>query len=121
MPRIITAIRIDPFQHTVEAVKYDASDYRNLYPLLSAPEHPVDLFTTAPFFGQDAETGEETLFVDDEGLFKTGTGFFAIDGAYQPYAGCGVIVGTDDEGETVSTGLTAAEVRARVQFLTPLI
>jgi hypothetical protein len=43
----------------------------------------------------ELENGD-TLFVDDEGLINGEQNFFAIDGApYQPYAGNGLILGTN--------------------------
>lgn len=67
----------------------------------------------------------ETLYVDDEGLFKPQQHFFRFEGRDdQPLAGNGVVVGPeryDDEGEYVATDpptFPIDEVRRRVSFRT---
>lgn len=60
------------------------------------------------------------IFVDDEGLLKSPEHFFYYEGAHQPFAGSGLVLGKDAEGETVSTTKTLAEIKAKVKFLNPL-
>jgi hypothetical protein len=60
---------------------------------------------------------EHDLFVDEEGLLKQPEHFFEYEGAHQPFAGNGVIVSHDDEGETKGAKLSLEEVRARVTFM----
>lgn len=66
--------------------------------------------------GTEWEEGgkRDTLFVDDEGLLVSGNPCFRIEGGHQPFAGCGVILGTNDEGESVDASLTVDEVRDMV-------
>lgn len=65
----------------------------------------------------------DTLYVDDEGLFKSKHGLFRISGLEQPLAGNGVLVGAetyDDEGEYTGTappGIGIEQVRGMVRFL----
>lgn len=58
----------------------------------------------------------DTMFVNDEGLFMFNE-FFYFDGCYQPFAGNGVIVGTDEEGASVGAKSTLEEIKSRVKFL----
>lgn len=114
MTRMIKAISIDPFACTVTEVEYDAENYQNIYPLLSHPIHPVECFTIAP---TDILKGADALFVDDNGLLNGPVRFFALAGSPQPYAGKGLIVGTDDEGESQSCQTRAELIRMCVMFL----
>lgn len=57
------------------------------------------------------------LFVDEEGLLKHPEYFFEYEGAHQPFAGNGVIVSHDDEGETKAATLSLDEVRSHVKFM----
>jgi hypothetical protein len=60
------------------------------------------------------------LFVDEEGLLKHPEYFFFLQGVGQEvFAGNGIIVGVDDEGETVGTDLSLDAVRARLRWLSP--
>ena len=49
---------------------------------------------------------KETIYVDEEGLFKEDKEWFFFDGTHQPLRGNGLILSTDDEGESISTNLT---------------
>lgn len=64
---------------------------------------------------------KESLYIDDEGLLKLdeNSKFFAIKGAYQPFAGNGLILGLDyNTGESISTKLTLEYVKSIVTFHT---
>lgn len=111
--RNVTAILIDPFAQTVTEVEHDADNYRDIYRLLSAPEHPVDLFTTT-YSSVLAE--DDAIFVDGEGLLKGPTGFFTLPGT-STLAGRGLILGSDEEGETVGSATSIEAVRKAVTFI----
>ena len=112
--RMIKAILIDPFECKVSEVEYDGDDYRAIYLLMSHPAHPVDRFTTARV---EFLKGEDALFVDNQGLFKSSERFFQIAGGYQTFAGKGLIIGADDKGESQSRKTSVDLVRASVLFL----
>jgi hypothetical protein len=60
----------------------------------------------------------DTLFVDDEGLLKEPENFFFIQGARQPFAGNGVIVGAADiEGDSTAALSSIEGIREIVAFL----
>jgi hypothetical protein len=62
-------------------------------------------------------TEHDSIIVDDEGLLKPCDHFFYYDGAHQPFAGNGLVVGVDEEGETVACDITLEEVEAKVKFM----
>jgi hypothetical protein len=71
----------------------------------------------------------DTLYVDEEGLLKEGQRFFAMVNVRpdQAFAGNGVLVGREEEGEQFPAGyinhppmMTIDELRACVQFPGPL-
>lgn len=60
----------------------------------------------------------DSILVDEEGLFKTPNNFFSYTGAHQPFAGNGLIVGRNEDGETVDCQITIEEATLNVLFLT---
>jgi hypothetical protein len=100
------AILIDPFAKTVTEAEYEG-DYHQVYSLIHA-----DTFTVVQLDDEG-----DALFLDDEGLLKEGQEFFAIGNYPSPLAGRGLILGTDDEGESVATRISLDVVRAAVHWL----
>lgn len=107
MSRDVKAVLINPYEESVTDITYDASDYKNVYPLIRC-----SCFTVARLTDDD-------ILIDDEGLLKVdnSTKFFKVNGYPQPLAGYGLVVGTDDEGETVSVTHDAKYYRQKIQFL----
>ena len=61
---------------------------------------------------------QDAVFVDEEGLLKEPTLFFYIEGTHQPLAGRGVVIGCDEEGESVSVrAVTLDWLRANTAFV----
>lgn len=61
----------------------------------------------------------DSVLVDEEGamgVMNNDTVFFEYDGAHQPFCGNGLVVGVDDEGNSVSCHITALEVAEKVSF-----
>jgi hypothetical protein len=104
---------VDPFACTVTEADH-TGDYRHLYTLLSHESMPVDCFTAA--YPRNLE-GRDCVFVDDNGLLKPCDRFFTIEGYLQPLAGKGLILGADEEGDTVSPATPIETIRKRVAFL----
>ena len=101
------AYLIDPFAQTITEVEY-SGDYKQIYSLIDA-----DLFTTATF----NEHGD-TVFVDDEGLINgKPQEFFLVRGYPTPLAGKGLILGTDEDGESVEPSITLDQCRALVDWI----
>ena len=116
MMRTVKGLLIDPYASTVKEVEYDGDDYTAIYPLLSNETVEVDCFTAAYPVGKFAEG--DCIYVDDEGLLKDPTHFFKVDGYPDPLAGIGLVVGTNDEGETVSAKTKLKDLK--VTFFTRL-
>lgn len=59
---------------------------------------------------------EDAIFVDDEGLMNGTDMFFTYEGAHQPFAGNGLIMGCDDMGESEDCKVDLTEVKNKVKF-----
>lgn len=111
---IIKAILIDPFACTVTEVQYEGDDYKQIYPLISHETMKVDCFTGAY---PASLAGYDAVYVDDEGLFKNPQRFFLIPSNGQPLAGKGLVVGANDEGESISAETKLESLKREVVFL----
>lgn len=60
---------------------------------------------------------EDDLYVDEEGLLSGPESFFLYKGAHQPFAGNGVVVGCDEDGDSTDHKTDIETVRASVKFL----
>lgn len=99
------AILIDPVNKTVSEVEHNG-DYRDIYRHIEC-----DCFTVVGIDDVDS------VFIDDEGLLKDEPGpFFALKGYPQPLAGKGLILGCDEDGETIAARMSLDEARAMVSF-----
>jgi hypothetical protein len=104
------AILIDPFEMKITEVDY-SGDFEDIYKLIQC-----GTFDCARI---DDHGG--TIYIDDEGLINDKPqAFFAHDAYPQPLAGYGLVLGTDDEGDTVAVTYTLDEVKAAVLFVVPV-
>ena len=103
------AILIDVFNKTVKEINLDGNK-----DMLDQWYHVIktDVVEVAHYI-----TDHDSILVDEIGLLKPCDHFFFYEGAHQPFAGNGLIVGTDEEGETVDCEISAEEVENNVQFL----
>lgn len=101
------AFVIDPFAREITEVSYEG-DYTEIYKHIKA-----DLFCTVTV----SDLGD-TLFLDDEGLFKSEQKFFQWVGYGQPLAGRALVLGTDEEGESRDCQLTLRDIENSVRWLT---
>jgi len=99
---------IDPETKTITEVTHNG-DYKEIYRFIGA-----DCFDCVRI---DYRNG---VFIDDEGLLNGQRYFFKLRGYPQPLAGKGLILGNDEEGETVSSSLTMDEVKFLVTEFTEL-
>lgn len=83
------AILIDPFTRSISEVECNGME--DIYRLTDC-----DTFTAVTI--NDHNDG---IFVDDEGLFKPDQAFFKHKNYPEPLAGKGLILGCDEDGETV--------------------
>lgn len=103
------AILVDPRTRTIAEVVY-AGVYTDIYKHIEA-----DCFD-AVTVKEDKDGSRETLWVDDEGLYRTDQKFFRWRGYAQPLAGKALLLGTDETGESVATKMTLAEVESMVRW-----
>ena len=107
------AYLIDPFAKTVSEVQYNG-DYKTIYNLISSDNIKVDTFTCVEINDQS-----DTIYVDDEGLNKNlnQQAFFMFNGT--PLAGKGLVLGTDEEGDSQSPTITLQELMTenKIEFL----
>ena len=75
-----------------------------------------EIFTT----GTHLPNGD-TIYVDDEGLLINPKFFFMVDGCAHPFAGNGVVVGADEEGESVDVKTKIEDIWAMVKFMSPFV
>ena len=96
-------ILINPYNQTIKEAVY-GGDYREIYDLIGCRTFDVVSLSDA-----------DDLYVDDEGLLKDDNRYFSWSG--RNFAGVGLILGHDDEGETIETTYDLQEVVDRVEFL----
>lgn len=104
------AILIDPFERTVTEVEFNG-DWRSIKEHIG---NGCDLFWTGPRL-----PNEDTVYVDDEGLFKSDQEFFQFSDYPEPLAGRGLVLGTDERGDSVEVKSTLEEIRELVTFVIP--
>lgn len=97
-------ILIDPEKQTVEELEF-MGNYTDIQNIIGCR-----CFTTLNLGGET----NDAVFVDDEGLFHDSGYVFTIEG--RPLVGKGLIMGCDDEGESISTTVSLEEVRYKVRF-----
>jgi hypothetical protein len=101
------AFLIDTDLRHVGEVEYDG-DYNSIYRLIDA-----DLFEAVRF---DPDS-YDVVYVDEEGLLGGNDhGWFMIDGTAQPLKGFGLVLGGNDDGESVEPKISLEELRAKVRF-----
>lgn len=100
------AILIDSKNRTVSQIEVS-----NAYPDINKAIG-VDLICVG------TELPGATLYVDDEGLLKSENTVFEFQGAHQPFAGNGVILGFDpnEEEENKDCPYTVEQIRAKVKW-----
>ena len=109
------AILIDSVTKTVREVDFARSDnvlesLRSLYDLLS-PEGTARVSHVEVMGLQNGDL----VYVDAEPFLKECTCSFALE-YWGTMAGCGVVLGVDDEGDTCEPKSTVEEVRELVVF-----
>lgn len=105
------AILIDPIARTFTEAEHNG-DYKQIYEFLSDPLFGVEVDD----FNSVRINYDNILWVDGEGLLKNPRYFMLLRGYSQPLAGRGLILGTNDEGESVGTTLTIAWCKQNIRF-----
>ena len=102
------AYLIDPHAKTVEQVDY-SGEYQDIYKLIDARTFDVARLAEG-----------DGIFIDDEGLMVDEPVFFKHKDYRHPLVGKGLVLGCDDEGNSISPACTLDELRAQVSFGFPL-
>lgn len=101
---------IDPFAKTITEVEY-SGDYKQIYDLIDC-----ECFDVARINGKG-----DGIFVDDEGLIREKPQAFFIHANYPtPLAGKGFLLGSNDEGDSVTPYCTLAELEQSILWVEPL-
>jgi hypothetical protein len=102
------AYLIDPFTKTVTEVEHNG-DYREIYKLIDA-----ETFTTVLL-----NSRRDTVYLDDEGLFKPldQQEFFMLRSYPNPLAGKGLVLGTNYAGDSVDPQASLEEVTNAVVWV----
>lgn len=103
------AYLINPFTRSITEVEYDGN-YKSIYGLINA--HCFDVARL------DHGDG---IYIDDEGLISgQPQQFFLVKGYPTPLAGKGLVLGSDDEGETTPPRITLDQLTSLITFLTDI-
>ena len=96
-------ILINPFDTTIKEVVY-TGDFREIYDLIGCRSFDcVRLYET------------QDMYIDDEGLLIDNQMYFTMND--RVYAGKGLLLSHDDEGESTSTNLDLQMVEDMVEWL----
>jgi hypothetical protein len=106
--RIMKAFLIDPFEREVREIEWSAN-WQDISKILDC-----HTFTVASI-GHNLD--DDTIYVDDEGLYRDGQDFFAFVGHPNPLAGYGLLVGTDCEGDSADPKHRLEQVQSKTHFL----
>lgn len=102
----MNAYLIDPTDETIETVHYDG-DWKT-----------ISYWIAAPTFDAAFTSDGLTVYIDDEGLFKSDQSFFTMAGFPHPLAGRALVLGKPDEdGDTTECLLNPSQIKARVKFV----
>ena len=100
-------ILINPFDETVKEAVY-GGDYREIYDLIDCRTFTVVSIDE-----------DNDLYVDDEGLLGVDNQrYFRLEGLdWGTFAGMGLIMGHDDEGDSKATTFDLMELSSMVTFM----
>jgi hypothetical protein len=102
------AIKINAELQTIEFVTL-GNDYKEIYPIIG---EQCTLFACPITFDN-----QDTMYVDDEGLFQGYKHGFMMRGWDYPILGNAVILGTDEEGNSVDAKSLIDDFKGQLVFL----
>lgn len=100
------AYLIDAIARSIKPVEY-GGNIDEIYALTGC-----DTFDAARFNDKG-----DAVFIDDEGLLKQPHNFFMIEGYSQPLAGNGLVLGCDEDGESIEPSVNLEWLAANVRFM----
>lgn len=101
---------IDARKASITELELDTEQQRALYAMY--PHIETDIVQVAMKLEND-----DTIWVDEEGLFKGLPYYFSVTGGHQDFAGSAIVAGSDDEGNCVDVKSSLADIRGMVKFL----
>lgn len=107
----MNALLIDPICKTVLTVELAGSGIDEIYKAMSSIGLPVTCFScpvTLP--------NMDTLFCDEEALFKEGLLSFKIEAYPEPLFGAALLLGGDKEGNSISVKTNIIELNNMIKF-----
>ena len=102
------AFVVDPFNQKIEPVIY-TGDYKDISKLIEASS---GLFDVVRLYAN-----QDVAFVDDEGLYVENQKFWIHKNYPTPLAGKSLILGTDDEGDSISPATPIEQLKDDVRFI----
>jgi hypothetical protein len=66
------------------------------------------------------ENGVDRIMVNEDGLFSLpqDTGWFFVDGAFNPFKGNGIVVGVNENtGDTIDAKISLEDLKGQVRFM----
>lgn len=111
--REVRAILVDPFACEIKEVRHEADDYKKIYEAISHESMPVNTFDVVRFDDGDA------MFIDDEGAMKHAERAIICRHFGRPpwpLFGKGLILGSDDNGDTQDCKITLNVARHHFTF-----
>ena len=103
------SILINPMQESIRHISYDG-DPKSIYRILQCTTYEA----VYPF-----ENGD-TLWIDEEGLLNESNFAFDILGSnelwHRTYLGSAMILGVDDEGESIECKSKLADIKSIIKF-----
>ena len=97
-------ILVNPFDETVKEAVY-GGDFREIYDLIGCRTFTVQMIDE-----------DNDLFLDDEGLLVEGDQRYFEYKGLGTFAGKGLIMAHDDEGDSKATTLDLMEVSSMIEF-----
>lgn len=97
-------ILVNPFDETVKEAVY-GGDYREIYDLIECRTFTVQMIDE-----------DNDLYLDDEGLLVQGPQRYFEYKGLGTFAGKGLIMAHDDEGDSKATTLDLVEVSSMIEF-----
>ena len=100
------AILINPIDETITEVNYNG-DYKQIYQ-----------FIDASMFGVVDIPNDDSIYIDDEGLFKDNQYFFTHNAIPTLLGGKGLVLGIDHKtGDSADANSTILEIRKSITFM----
>lgn len=104
------ALLINPEDQSITEITYDGN-YKSLYDIIGNGCICFSAFAT--------EFSNDTFYYDDEGLFHNNIGGIIYPGWASPIVGKIVVLGSDDEGDTIAPISYIDEIKVGLRFLSP--